>query len=155
MFVSDLSAAKRDLAVSLGADSAVDPTKKDPVEFVHSATGGKGVDTVFVTAPNRATLNQALRMCKRRGTVMLIATIPGDTEITTAEIQLHERMIMGSAMNNRKDYETAIKQWRENRLEGFEKLVSNRIAILEAPGMISELARGDRPEDIKNIINFD
>ena len=87
--------------------------------------------------------------------MILIATIPGDTEITTAELQLHERMMMGSAMYNRKDYETAIKQWQENRLEGFEKLVSNRITIAEAPGMISELARGDRPEDIKNIINFD
>ncbi|MGD8296982.1 MAG: alcohol dehydrogenase catalytic domain-containing protein [Desulfobacterales bacterium] len=155
VFVTDLSAAKRDLAVSLGADSAADPTEKDPVEFVHNATGGKGVDTVFVTAPNKATLNQALRMCKRRSTVILIATIPGDTEITTAEIQLHERMIMGSAMYNHKDYEIAIEQWQENRLEGFEKLVSNRITIADAPEMISELARGDRAEDIKNIINFD
>ena len=68
---------------------------------------------------------------------------------------MHERMIMGSAMYNHKDYETAIEQWRENRLEGFEKLVSNRITIAEAPEMISELARGDRTEDIKNIINFD
>lgn len=155
VFVSDLSAAKGELAVALGADSAVDPTKKDPVEFVHGATGGKGVDTVFVTAPNKATLNQALRMCKRRGKVILIATIPGDTEITTAEIQLHERMIMGSAMYNRKDYETAIEQWRENRLDGFEKLVSNRISIAEAPRMICEMAREERVEDIKNIINFD
>ena len=155
VLVTDLSAVKRDLAVSLGADSAADPTEKDPIDFAHNATGGKGVDTVFVTAPNKATLNQALRMCKRRGRVILIATIPGDTEITTAELQLHERMMMGSAMYNRKDYETAIKQWQENRLEGFEKLISNRITIAEAPGMISELARGDRPEDIKNIINFD
>jgi len=155
VFVTDLSATKRDLAAALGVGSAVDPTEKDPVKFVHGSTGGEGVDYVFVTAPNKTVLNQALRMCKRRGRVILIATIPGDTEITTAEIQMHERTILGSAMYDRKDYEIAIEQWRQNRLIAFEKLVSNRITIADAPVVISEMARGDRVEDIKNIIHFD
>lgn len=154
VFVSDLSAAKGALAVSLGADSAVDLVQNDSVEFVRSATGGMGVDIVFLTAPTKALLNQALKMCKRRGRVILIATMPGDTDLTTAEVQQHERTIMGSAMYDRKDYQTAIRQWREGRLDGFEKLVSNRLTIAEAPGVIAEMAREERGEDIKNIIKF-
>jgi L-iditol 2-dehydrogenase len=154
VFVTDLSAAKRNLALALGANSVVDPAISDPVDFVLSATESKGVDIVFLTAPVKALFNQALKMGKRRGKVILIATMPGDTEITTAEIQLHERVIMGSAMYQREDYEIAIQQWRENRLTGLEKLVSNRITVNEAPDMIIEMARGNRGEDIKNIINF-
>ena len=43
-FVSDPNERKRQLAKTLGADEAIDPTGADLVELVHEHTGGKGVE---------------------------------------------------------------------------------------------------------------
>lgn len=153
--ISDLSSSKRQLALSIGADSAVNPVETDPVTFVRDCTGGYGVDIVFVTAPHKQVINQALQMTRRKGKVVLIATLSGDTEITTGEIQMHERMIMGSAMYNRHDYETAMHQWKQGKLDPLKRLISNRISLLEAPEFIVEMAGGKGGEAIKNLISFD
>ena len=155
VIISELSAAKRKLALSLGANDTVNSAETDPVSYVKDRTNEYGADIVFVTAPNKQVINQALRMTRRKGKVVLVATLTGDTEITTGEIQMHERMIMGSAMYIRTDYEKAMHQWRQGRLDGLKKLISRRIGLQEAPHLIAEMAGGKRGEDIKNMICFD
>jgi L-iditol 2-dehydrogenase len=44
LFVSDPNERKRDLAIRLGADEAIDPSQGDLVEVVRDHTGGKGVE---------------------------------------------------------------------------------------------------------------
>lgn len=154
IIISDLSETKRELALSKGASHAVDPKETDPVTFVSDHTDGRGADVVCITAPNKQVINQALRMTRRKGKVVLIATLPGDTEITTGEIQMHERMIMGSAMYNNHDYETAIKQWQQGKLDDLKHFISRRIELPEAPQLISEMAEGKGGEAIKNMICF-
>lgn len=153
--ISDLSASKRELALSMGASQAVNPSETEPVDFVRDCTNGYGADIVFVTAPSKQVINQALQMTRRKGKVVLIATLPGDTEITTGEIQMHERMIMGSAMYNRNDYETAILQWQQGKLNNLKKFISKRIPLSEAPQLITQMAGGASGEAIKNMISFD
>jgi L-iditol 2-dehydrogenase len=153
--ISDLSPTKRQLAFSLGASSTINPTEVDPVRYVQDLTQGYGADLVFVTAPNKVVLSQAIRMARRKGKIVLIATLPGDTEITTGEIQMHERVIMGSAMYTQSDYEEAMQQWRQGRLDGLTRLISKRIDIIEAPGLIADMAAGRQSDYIKNLISFD
>lgn len=153
--ISDLSAGKRELALAMGASYTVNPSETDPVTFVRDCTNGYGADVVCVTAPNKQVINQALQMTRRKGKVILIATLPGDTEITTGEIQMHERVIMGSAMYNRNDYETAMLQWQQGKLDNLKKFISQRIRLSEAPQLIAQMASGKSGEAIKNMICFD
>lgn len=155
VIISDLSSSKREMARLIGANVAVNPVETDPVSLVRDDTNESGADIVFVTAPHKEVINQALQMTRRKGKVVLVATLPGDTEITTGEIQMHERIIIGSAMYSSKDYKTAMHQWQQGKLDNLEKLISHRVNLSEAPDLIANMAKGKGGEAIKNLINFD
>ena len=73
VFVSEPAPARRDAALSLGADAAIDPTKEDVVSRMVSLTDGRGPDIVFECAAAKPTLDQALDMVRREGQVVLVA----------------------------------------------------------------------------------
>lgn len=155
IIISDLSAAKRRLAPEIGADMVIDPRKKDLVEFVMEATQGRGVDFVFQTAPDTTLVDEALQILKRQGKLIMVALLPKTFQFDMSKVQLFERELVGTAMYNQKDYDAAIEQWHSGKLEGLELLMSNRITLDQSPEIIDGLAKKERLDDIKNIINID
>jgi len=71
--VSDPEAARRDVAVILGATRVVDPSRESLDAVVAELTAGRGVDTVFEAAGVQATVDQALRLPRRGGTVVQVS----------------------------------------------------------------------------------
>ncbi len=68
----DLNPARRELALKLGADYALDPSENDFVEKVKQITKGKGVNaTVEVTGVSKA-MNQALECASWMGRISLL-----------------------------------------------------------------------------------
>src|SRR5262249_37034094 len=61
----------------LGADVAVDSRTTDPVKEVFAATEGKGADLVIDCAGANDTFDQAIRMTKPGGKVLLVAFYRG------------------------------------------------------------------------------
>jgi L-iditol 2-dehydrogenase len=53
---------RRELALALGADVAIDPAQVDPVKQVMADTGNRGVDVAFDCAAMGDTVNQAIGM---------------------------------------------------------------------------------------------
>jgi L-iditol 2-dehydrogenase len=53
---------RRELALELGADVAIDPAQTDPVKQVKAETGNRGVDVVFDCAAKGDSINQAIGM---------------------------------------------------------------------------------------------
>lgn len=154
ILVSEISPVKTALALELGAEACVNPAKTDAVEAIREKTAGRGVDCVFITAPTNKIMEDAMKMCRRRGKVVVIATIAGRSEITTGEIQMYERTVVGSAMYNREDYASAMAQWQAGTLGDLGRLITRRIGLEEGPALITAMAEGRRPDDIKNIIAF-
>lgn len=64
--------ARLALGQSLGADLVVDSRQFDPVDVVRAATGGIGADIVLECSGAPSTVDQALRMAKRSGKVVLV-----------------------------------------------------------------------------------
>lgn len=155
VIISDLSVAKRSLAPEIGADMVIDPRAENLVEFVMDATDGRGVDFVFQTAPDTTLVDEALQILKRQGKLVMVALLPGEFQFDMSKVQLFERELVGTAMYNLKDYQTAIEQWRAGKLENLKKLVSNRITLDQGPEIIDGMANKKRLDDVKNIINID
>jgi L-iditol 2-dehydrogenase len=65
------------LGRQLGADVIVDSRQADPVAAVREATGGKGADLVIDCAGADDTFDQALKMAKPGGKVLLVAFYHG------------------------------------------------------------------------------
>jgi threonine dehydrogenase-like Zn-dependent dehydrogenase len=154
VFATDVSAAKRDLAVRLGAAAAFDPTATDAVRAVIERTGGLGVDAAFVNVSVPAVLSQGLQMCRRRGTVVDVAVFPGDTAVPLWLVQNFERRLVGTAMYTGADYDMALREYAQGRVN-LKALLSQRVSLRDSPAVIRRLARGEMPDDIKTIITFD
>ena len=71
-----------------GADVFVDATAGDSVTAVKEWTGGLGADRVIVAAPSALAAEQAVRMARRRGTVVLYAGLPKDAPHASLDINL-------------------------------------------------------------------
>jgi len=99
-------------------------------------------------------LQQALQMCRRRGTVVDVAVFPGETPVELWLVQNFERRLVGTAMYTGDDYETALREYARGRLN-LKSLISQRVSLKDSPTVIRRLAEGDMPDDIKTIITFD
>ena len=73
VIVSELSATRRQAALDMGADVAVDPLTDDAVATVVSESDGLGAAVVFDCAGVRSTLDQAFDMARQSGQVVLVA----------------------------------------------------------------------------------
>ncbi len=84
----DLNKERRDLALSLGADYALDPSKPDFINNVKKITGGKGISAcVEVTGNMHATL-QALDAAAYMGRISLL----GCTRVSNGSVDYYQQV---------------------------------------------------------------
>ena len=69
IFAVEPVAARRELALAMGAAVAIDPTSADPVEVVKRDTAGRGVDVSIDCAAKPGTINQCIRSTRNAGRV--------------------------------------------------------------------------------------
>ena len=89
--VSEPDPARRELASRLGATLVIDPSAEDPRERLVAATGGIGVDRAFEAVGSVVTIQAAVSLPRRGGTVVLVGVAPGSAEITLRPYDLFER----------------------------------------------------------------
>jgi 2-desacetyl-2-hydroxyethyl bacteriochlorophyllide A dehydrogenase len=95
--------AKRERAAALGADATIDATASDVVGQVRSALGGSA-DIVFDCVSIQSSMNQAIAMADKGGTVMVVGVPARDVTIPLPIIQDHQIRIQGSATYLPADY---------------------------------------------------
>jgi 2-desacetyl-2-hydroxyethyl bacteriochlorophyllide A dehydrogenase len=78
-------ASRLALGKELGADVTVNARAEDPVAAVRAATGGKGADTVIDCAGGDETFDQAIKMTKPGGRIILVAFYHGPVTADLAD----------------------------------------------------------------------
>jgi 2-desacetyl-2-hydroxyethyl bacteriochlorophyllide A dehydrogenase len=66
-----------ELGLALGADLALNVRQRDPVEVVLEATGGRGAHHVLECSGAEEAVDQAIRMCRPAGQVVLVGFFHG------------------------------------------------------------------------------
>lgn len=89
--VSEPDVERRALALRLGAHLAIDPRADDPRERLAQATEGIGVDCAFEAVGSGATIQTAISLPRRGGTVVLVGVAPATAEIVLRPYELFER----------------------------------------------------------------
>lgn len=111
----DPSEERRKLAIKLGADYALDPTKDDFLKKIKEITGGKGPETVLEVSGQHSALQQALEYIAWEGRISLL----GCTRISHTPIDfykyIHKRGIklLGSHTYTRAQKESKPGAWTE------------------------------------------
>jgi 2-desacetyl-2-hydroxyethyl bacteriochlorophyllide A dehydrogenase len=106
--VTDVQAAKRDKAVSLGADAAVDAAAGDVADQVRAALG-QSADIVVDCVAIEPTMRQAVALASKGGTVVVVGVPAAEVTIPLAIVQDHQIRIQGSATYLPEDYQESIR----------------------------------------------
>jgi L-idonate 5-dehydrogenase len=125
--VSDLIAARRDKAVEVGADVALDPTAKDLKAQVGALTGD-GFDTIFEASGAAPALRGAFDLVRRGGTIVQIGTLgAGDIPLPANLLMEREINFVGS-MRYGDTFDEAIRLVASGRVQ-LQSLINNIFAL--------------------------
>ena len=108
VFVSEPASTRAEAALSLGADAVIDPTKDDVVSEIVSLTDGTGPAVVFECAAAKSTLDQALRMVRTGGQVVLVALAWEPTPVLPVEWMAREIRLQTSFNSIPEDFQIAL-----------------------------------------------
>ena len=100
---TDPNLAKRQRAEALGADVTIDARAPDVTGQVREALGGSA-DIVFDCVATQSSLDQAIAIADKGGTVMVVGVPAGEVTIPLPIVQDHQIRIQGSATYLPEDY---------------------------------------------------
>ena len=142
----DPVAAKRELAIELGATDAVDPREVDPVAAVRDVTDGRGADYAFVAAGVPALFGQAYAATRRAGTVVGIGLTREDAQVTFPATALvrEEKVVTGSlygTCRDREDMPRLLDLYMSGRL-ALDRLITRTYALDEVNEAFADMNDG-------------
>lgn len=105
--MTDPLSEKRRLALELGADAVIDATADDVPGQVRE-TLGESADVVFDCVAIQQTMDQAVAMSLKAGTVVVVGVPEASVTIPLPLVQDQQVRIQGAATYLPEDYETAI-----------------------------------------------
>lgn len=129
-------AARRDLALELGAEAALDPTTEDVAARVRELTGGDGADVVFELVGTADSSAASLAALGKRGAVVYIGYSFDDVRVTPLTLVVPEQRILTSVGNRRSEL-----------VEALDLAVSGRLRTQVATRPLEEAA--DALEDLR------
>ncbi len=106
--VTDLLAHKRERALRLGADAAIDGAADDVVTQVRDALGGRA-DVTFDCVTNQASLDQGMRLADKGGTIIIEGVPNVKVTLDLPLIMDREIRIEGALMYTTEDVIRAIE----------------------------------------------
>ncbi len=91
VLVSDPAPHRRETALRLGADVAIDPTSEDLQAAASDLTDGIGPDVVLEAVGSARTVQDALSLARRGGTVVVMGVAPPAAEVSIRPYDLFDR----------------------------------------------------------------
>ncbi|MDQ3671200.1 MAG: zinc-binding dehydrogenase, partial [Actinomycetota bacterium] len=156
IIASDISAAKRELALRFGATHALDASSDHVASEVRVLTEGRGADYVFVTVGRVDAIERGLTYVRRGGTVVVVGMpAAGETFGVVAVDLVHDDIrLFGSKMGSTR-LEVAVPRIVELYESGqlkLDELVTGRFRLEE----INEAIMASRDEtSVRNLIVFE
>jgi L-iditol 2-dehydrogenase len=144
VLVTDVDAARLEMARRLGADHTVNPLEADPVAAVREITDGRGADAVVVAASARAAGEQGLAMVGRSGRLVFYASLhPRESlELDWNRIHYEEITVTGSEGNTERDFREAVALLAGGAID-LRPLISRVIALEELPAELASKPAGE------------
>ena len=138
--VADPLPVKRQLAKRLGADSVWDPTAADFVSQVREDLG-TSADVVFDCVSVQGTVDQAMALAVKGGTVVIVGVPAAPVTVPLPEIQDLQVRVQGSATYTRDDYYIAMDMLRSGLVKA-EDIITAQYPIDQAAEAFAEASSG-------------
>ncbi len=151
LIAADLNPARRELALKLGADYALDPSDKDFVKVVMDITNGKGVNGCVEVTGISVAMKQALECASWMGRISLL----GCTRVSDTAVDYYQQVhrpgvkIIGAHNFVRPKFESYPHHWthHDDCKAILDMIARKRIDVL------SIVSRVENPENAPEIYN--
>lgn len=133
IILSEISPPRLAQAQGFGIDVLINPTEEDLAERVMAETDGLGADVAIVAAPAAQPQEQAVHLVRKRGTVVLFASLPKDNcilQMDSRAIHYGELRVVGTSDSTAKHVEKAIELLASGRVPA-ERLATHLLPIDE------------------------
>ena len=151
----DLSDERLDLARTLGADDAINPTRQDLQKRIGECVAGDGAACVVEAAGNPQSLQSALKICASGGRVIALGVVTGNVTLNLFDDFILRELQLISAQQPVNPVQDTVyyhfTQQRERqlileclakRLLKVDQLLTHRISCTDAPKFYEMLAQG-------------
>lgn len=105
--MTDMLASKRERALRLGADTVIDAALPDAADVIRTKLG-ESADVVFDCVSIQSTLDQAVALAGKGGTIMIVGVASAPVKVPLPQVQEMQLRIQGSATYLAEDYREAI-----------------------------------------------
>ncbi|MFT4220948.1 MAG: alcohol dehydrogenase catalytic domain-containing protein [Microbacterium sp.] len=145
--MTDPLEGKRERALQLGADAVFDATRPDVVAAVRAELG-ESADVVFDCVSIQSTLDQAIEMAMKAGTVVIVGVPTRPVTVPLPLVQDRQVRIQGSATYLPVDYATAIEIIASGAVRS-DDMVTARFPLEEAARAFAASAGG---QEVKVVV---
>jgi (R,R)-butanediol dehydrogenase/meso-butanediol dehydrogenase/diacetyl reductase len=122
-------ANRRDLALALGAAAAYDSNQPDWRAELRDACGGVGPDVVFECAGGLETPDVAVHIARKGGRIVLVGIHPERVPVSTLEIILGEKRVVGSVQHHYdEDLPAAVQLLASGKVQ-VRPLITGRVPL--------------------------
>jgi predicted dehydrogenase/threonine dehydrogenase-like Zn-dependent dehydrogenase len=139
----DLNPKRLDMAKAMGADHCFVANENETEKFIHELTNGNGADAVIIYAATKSSdpANQALRICRRKGRVVVVGSIGMELERQAMYMKELDFVMSTSYGPGRYDdlyevkgidYPIGYVRWTENRnmMEFIRLITAGQVDVL-------------------------
>ena len=145
--MTDVLAAKRELALELGADAVVDAARPDVADAMRAALG-ESADVVLDCVAVQSTLDLGVELIGRGGTLVVVGVAARPVTVPLPVIQDRQIRIQGSATYLPDDYDRSLEIIRSGEVTAAD-FITARFPMSDAADAFAAAADGD---DIKVIV---
>jgi (R,R)-butanediol dehydrogenase / meso-butanediol dehydrogenase / diacetyl reductase len=142
--------ARRELGGTLGADKLIDPADVDVAEAINAHVGEQGADVVFECAGIPHTIEQAVSLARRGGTVSLVGVPNRPAQIHAAEWLIKEVRIATSLAYLREEFDIAQGLVADGRIR-CAALHTSTVSLRQMNDAFERLA--EAPQEIKVLVD--
>lgn len=133
IILSEISSPRLAQAQGFGIDVLINPHEEDLADRVKAETDGLGADIAIVAAPAAQPQEQAVHLVRKRGTVVLFASLPKENSLLQMDsraIHYGELRVIGTSDSTAKHVEKAIELLASGGVPA-EKLATHRLPLSE------------------------
>lgn len=137
VFAVDIAPEKLALAKELGAAEVFNPKQDDVVAAIMDLTKGQGVDIAVEVVGATPTLQTAIDVTRRGGSVTLVGNLAPKVEFAMQAAVTRELTLYGSCASN-SEFPDALELMQSGRIR-VEPLISGKVSLEETPGWFDRL----------------
>jgi len=152
IIVTDLSTWRLELARQLGADVAIQADQPDLLSQLRDATGPEGADAVIEAVGIQTTVDTALEITRKGGTLTLIGNVTPRVQVGLQSIVTREVSVFGSCASAG-EYPDCVELVASGRID-VDPLITGHERLEDGQAVLDRLNEGAE-DSIRSVFIFD